>query len=282
MNQAVAVVTGATRGLGRGMARALASKGMVVHLTGRDESALAEAVAEIETAGGQAHAVRCDHANDAEVAAAFARIGDAAGRIDLLVNNAAAVYPAELGGTAPFWEKDVKLAEMIDVGLRSSYIATYHAAPLLLAAPAALVVQISFYGAVSYFHGPAYGAAKGGTDKMAFDMGIDFAPTPVTCISFWPGYILSDALKAVPPEYLPDDLREALPLFETPEFSGLVLEALWRDPEHKTFNGQTLIGAQLGRRYGIADLNGAEPRDFIDQLGNPDGRFSLPESDWPR
>jgi len=169
---------------------------------------------------------------------------------------------------------------MLDVGLRSNYVATWHAARLLLAAPGALVAHISFYGAVSYFHGPAYGATKAGVDKMAFDMGHDFAGSNVACVSFWPGFILTDALRAVPREYLPEELRNSLPKWETPEFSGLVLEALWRDSARRDFNGQTVIGAHLGRRYGIADENGAPP-DFIDQFGSPDGRFHVPEAEFP-
>lgn len=283
MSNGVAVVTGASRGLGRGMARALGGKGMTVYLTARAGSAdlLAQAVAEIEAAGGKGHAIACDHADDAQVKAAFDQIGAEAGRIDLLINNAAAVYGADLSGSDPFWEKDIKLVDMIDVGLRSNYIATYHAAPLLIATPGALVAHISFYGAVSYFHGAAYGATKAGTDKMAFDMGHDFAPTGVTCVSFWPGFVRTDALKEVPEEYLPEQLRAALPKFESPEFSGLVLEALWRDPGLREFNGKTVIGAQLGRRYGITDIDGTTPPDFIAQFGSPEGRFRVPASEWP-
>ena len=282
MTDAIAVVTGAARGLGKGIARALAAEGMTVFVTGRSAESLAEVTGEIAAAGGTARPVVCDHSDDAAVAAAFAAIGQEAGRIDLLVNNAAAVYPDQLAGSAPFWEKDVKLAEMIDVGLRSSYVATWHAARLLLAAPAALVAHISFYGAVSYFHGPAYGAAKAGTDKMAFDMGHDFAATPVSCVSFWPGFILTDAFRAVPEEYLPEAIRETLPKWESPEFSGRVLHRLWRDPAGKELNGSTVIGAELGRRYGITDTGGAVPPDFRDQFGSPDGdRFGVPASEFP-
>lgn len=282
MTQGIAVVTGATRGLGRGMARALGSKGMTVYVTGRNAEDLATVTGEIAAAGGDGHGVLCDHSDDAQVAAAFDRIGSAAGRIDLLINNAAAVYGPELVGSEPFWEKDVKLAEMIDVGLRSNYISTYHAAAHLLAAPKALVAHVSFYGAVSYFHGPAYGAAKAGTDKMAFDMGQDFAPTSVTCVSFWPGFIMTDALRAVPEEYLSQPMRDSLPLWETPEFSGLVLERLWRDPDCKSFNGKTVIGAALGRRFRIADTDGKQPREFIGQLGDPADRFFVPVADVPQ
>lgn len=265
----IAVVTGASRGLGRGIARALGSKGMTVYLTGRNADELERAAAEVDAAGGQGIAVPCDHADDAQVQALFERIASEAGRLDLLVNNAAAVYPQELSAPGPFWEKDIKLAQMIDVGLRSNYIASYYAAPLMLKCAKALIANISFYGAVSYFHGPAYGAAKAGTDKMVHDMGIDFADTPVSVVSIWPGFILTDMIKALPEEHKTPQLKAMLPQFETPEFTGLVIAALLDDPDLKSQSGKALIGARLGKNYGIADIDGKQPRDWSDMQGEP-------------
>lgn len=269
MSERIAVVTGASRGLGRGIARALGSKGMSVYLTGRDLPTLQVAAAEVQQAGGKGIPVLCDHADDAQVKALFERVASEVGRLDLLVNNAAAVHPQELSTPGPFWEKDLKLAQMIDVGLRSNYVASYHAAPLMLQSGGALIVNISFYGAASYFHGPAYGAAKAGTDKMVHDMGIDFADTDVTVTSLWPGYILSDMIKALPEEHKSPELKAMLPEFETPEFSGLVIAAMLDDPERKTLSGKAHIGAHLGRKYGIRDLDGKQPRDWCEQHGEP-------------
>lgn len=265
----IAVVTGATRGLGRGIARGLASTGATVCVTGRNADDLAAVSDEIVAAGGKAMALVCDHADDAQVEAAFARIKAELGRIDILVNNAAAVYGQDLIAPGPFWEKPLKLAEMIDVGLRSNYVAAWHAAPLMGSAGKGLIVSISFYGAVSYFHGAAYGAAKAGTDKMMADMAVDLAPYGVAAVAFWPGFILTDAVRALPPEYIPEDLRAQLPNWETPEFSGLVIDALARDPALMSFSGQALIGAELGVRYGIRDTDGKQPISYRATMGAP-------------
>jgi len=265
----VAIVTGATRGLGRGIARALGSKGATVGVTGRDTDALADVCAEIEAQGGKALAIVCDHKDDAQVEAAFAQVKWDLGGIDILVNNAAAVYGEDLVSPGPFWEKPLRLAEMIDVGLRSNYVAAWHAAPMMAAAGKGLIASISFYGAISYFHGPAYGAAKAGTDKMMADMAVDLAPHGVAAISYWPGFILTDAVKAMPPEMIPEELRAMLPHWETPEFSGLVIDALYRDLKLMEKSGQTLIGAELAERYGIVDLDGKQPVSYRATMGAP-------------
>jgi NAD(P)-dependent dehydrogenase (short-subunit alcohol dehydrogenase family) len=269
----VAVVTGATRGLGQGIARALASKAATVCVTGRNVADLAAVAQEITAAGGVPLPIACDHADDAQVAAAFAQIKRDLGRIDILVNNAAAVYANDLIAPGGFWDKPLHLADMIDVGLRSNYIAAWHAAPMMITAGTGLIVSISFYGAVSYFHGAAYGAAKAGTDKMMADMAVDLAPHGVAAVALWPGFILTDAVRALPPEYIPEDLRAQLPNWETPEFTGLVIDALARDPALMTLTGQALIGAELGTRYGIRDTDGKQPISYRATMGEPAMRF---------
>jgi NAD(P)-dependent dehydrogenase (short-subunit alcohol dehydrogenase family) len=264
-----AIVTGATRGLGRGIARGLAAKGATVGVTGRDAKALEDVCAEITARGSTPLALVCDHHDDEQVAGAFAQVKRELGGIDILVNNAAAVYGQELMAPGPFWEKPLKLADMIDVGLRSNYVAAYHAAAMMAAAGKGLIASISFYGSVSYFHGAAYGAAKAGTDKMMADMAVDLAPHGVAAISYWPGFVLTDAVKAMPPEMIPDDLRAMLPMWETPEFSGLVIDAIYRDPELMTLSGQALIGAELAERYGIKDLDGKQPISYRATMGAP-------------
>jgi NAD(P)-dependent dehydrogenase (short-subunit alcohol dehydrogenase family) len=191
------------------------------------------------------------------------------GGLDILVNNAAAVYPDLLISPGGFWEKPLKLVDMIDVGLRSNYVAAWHAAPLMVAAGKGLIASISFYGAVSYFHGAAYGAAKAGTDKMMADMAVDLAPHGVAAVSLWPGFILTDAVRAMPPEHIPDELRAMLPQWETPEFTGLVIEALYRDPGLMAQSGQALIGAELGERYSLKDTDGKQPMSYRTTMGAP-------------
>lgn len=265
----VALVTGASKGVGRGTARALGAAGMTVYLTARSKDALEAAAAEVDAAGGKGIALTCDHGDDDQVKAVFDRIEADAGRLDLLVNNAAAVYGEELGKPGPFWEKSLKLADMIVIGLRSDYVAAYYAAPLMIRTGSSLIANISFYGASSYFVGPAYGAAKAGTDKMVHDMAIDFAPTDLSIVSYWPGYVRTDESKAIPDEYFPDGLRAILPEFETPEFTGMVIAALLEDPERKALSGQALIGAELALKYGIRDLDGKQPKSWAAEMGRP-------------
>ncbi|MCH9828727.1 MAG: SDR family NAD(P)-dependent oxidoreductase [Gammaproteobacteria bacterium] len=269
----VVVVTGASRGLGRGIARAFGSLGATVYVTARTTAALEEVVDEISAGGGKGIAATCDHGDDAQVKSLFERVGREAGTLDILVNNAAAVHQETLVAPGAFWEKPLELVDMIDIGLRSNYVASYYAAPLMVAARRGLIASISFYGAVSYFYGAAYGAAKSGTDKMMADMAVDLAPHGVSAVSIWPGFILTDFVKSLPSEHIPEDLRVMLPQWEHPEFTGLVIDALYRDPELATLSGQALIGAELGRRYGIRDIDGKQPIDFRASMGAPRATF---------
>jgi NAD(P)-dependent dehydrogenase (short-subunit alcohol dehydrogenase family) len=271
-----AVVTGASRGLGRGVARALGAKGAKVYLTARPSSLdmLHQAAEEVSAAGGKGIPLPLDHRDDEQVRAAFERVAVESPQLDLLVNNAAAVHD-ELILPGGFWEKPLRLVDMIDVGLRSSYVASYFAASLMVARRRGLIANISFYGAVSYFHGPAYGAAKAGTDKMSFDMAVDLRPHNVACVSLWPGFVFTDRLAGIQPETLPPDLAAALPSFERPEFTGLVLDALSRDPQLMMLSGCALIGAELAERYAIKDIDGKQPVSHRAALGKP-FEYSMP------
>jgi NAD(P)-dependent dehydrogenase (short-subunit alcohol dehydrogenase family) len=261
----VAVVTGASRGAGRGIAEALGAAGWRVYLTGRtvcDDDAHA-----LTDLGGEGVAVTVDHRNDASVARLFDRVDTESGRLELLVNNAAAISDA-LTGRAPFWDKPIDLADVIDVGLRSAYVASWYAAPLLLRADHGLIAFTSSPGSVCYMHGPAYGAQKAGVDKMAADMAVDFAGTAVSTVSIWMGILLTDRMRRAF-----DGQSEALAAFaehaETPQFTGRLIDALYRDPELATLSGHTVIGAELATRYGITDDGGRRPPSHRDALGAP-------------
>ena len=262
----IAVVTGASRGAGRGIAHALGVAGWRVYLTGRTE-ALTAAAREVTAAGGEGIAVRTDHADDASVAELFARVSDDNDHLDLLVNNAAAISDA-LTNPAPFWEKPLELADVLDVGLRSAYVASWCAAPLLLRAERGLIAFTSSPGSVCYMHGPAYGAQKAGVDKMAADMAVDFAGTGVSTVSIWMGILLTERLQQAF-----GDNAEALADFaehaETPEFTGRLIDALFRDPDVATLNGHTVIAAELAERYGLTDEAGRRPPSHRDALGAP-------------
>lgn len=261
----VAVVTGASRGAGRGIARALGAAGWRVYLTGRsigDDDAQA-----LTGLGGEGVAAPLDHRDDAAVAQLFARIAADDGVLHLLVNNAAAISE-KLTDPAPFWEKPLELADVLDIGLRSAYVASWHAAPLLVKAERGLIAFTSSPGSVCYMHGPAYGAQKAGLDKMAADMAVDFAGTPVATVSIWMGILLTDRMRRAF-----GDNAEALAGFaahaETPQFTGRLIDALYRDPKLSELSGHTVIAAELAARYGITDEGGRRPPSHRDALGAP-------------
>ena len=271
-NSKVTVVTGASRGAGRGIAIALGSHGCTVYVTGRSEKAgdhalpgtIYETAEAVTAAGGTGIAVRCDHADDAQVQALFETVIAEHGRIDILVNNAAAIYD-ELNAPGNFWEKPLKLADMIDVGIRSSYVASWLAAPHMVAANSGLIVFTSASGAAHYSMGPAYGAHKAGVDKMAFDMAVDFraAESRVSALSIWMGALATDRLLAIIAAE-PEKYGYLKAQIETPEFTGHVVWALCNDLELGEISGQTVIGAEMAMKYGITDAGGRQPPSYRD------------------
>lgn len=266
----VAVVTGASRGAGRGIAIALGSHGCTVYVTGRSEKAgdhalpgtIYETAQAVTAAGGKGIAVRVDHADDAQVKALFDQVARDEGRIDILVNNACALQDA-LNAPGPFWEKPLSLVDMLDVGLRSSYVSSYYAAPMMVARRHGLVIFTSASGAVHYALGPAYGAHKAGMDKLAADMAVDFHDTGVAALSIWMGPLLTDRLKGIiAADRAKYGKLEAVA--ETPEFTGHVIWALYNDPALQEMSGQTVIGAEMAVRYGIKDEGGRQPPSYRD------------------
>ncbi len=266
----IVIVTGASRGAGRGIAIGLGAHGCTVYVTGRSEKAgdhplpgtIYETAEAVTAAGGKGIAVRCDHADDAQVAALFTQVAREQGRLDILVNNAAAIYD-ELTTPGKFWEKPLKLADLINVGIRSTYVASWHAAPVMIRQDKALIVNTSGGGAVHYVYGPAYGAHKAGQDKMAADMAVDLNKTGVSALSIWMGALLTDRLKMVVAAD-PEKLGYVLDQAETPEFTGHVIWALFNDPELKAISGQTVIGAEMAVKYGIKDDGGRQPPSYRD------------------
>ena len=273
-NREVAVVTGASRGAGAGIARALGAAGYAVYVTGRTTvegsaplpgtvGATAQA---IDAVGGRGVAVAVDHRDDAAVAALFERVARDEGRLDILVNNAAVIDDALIqpGG---FWERPLALVDILDVGLRSGYVASFHAAPLMIRTGGGLIAFTSSFGSACYMHGPAYGAQKAGVDKFAADMAVDLKEQDVAAVSIWMGPLKTErSAKAI--EERPDQYEAIMANAETPEFTGRVIAAIHADPERMTLSGQTLIGAELGERYAIDD-EGRKPPSFRDMLGAP-------------
>lgn len=281
----IALVTGASRGVGRGIAVALGSLGATVYVVGRTErpdvppgvdetplpGTIHEAAAAVDAAGGRGIAVSCDLGQDDQIFALFDRVGREQGRLDILVNNAAFLH-RDLIGDKPFWEKSPAVGNILGVGLRSHYVASHQAAAMMAAAGSGLIVNISFFGAVCHFHGPAYGASKAGLDKMAFDMAADLRPFGVAAVSLWPGFVATERVKLMA-DHVPG-LAEQIRDFETPEFTGHVIAALFRDPDLMTLSGKTLVVAELAAGYGIQDHGGRQPVSLRGLLGQPHAAFS--------
>jgi len=271
----VVVVTGASRGAGRGIATALGASGATVYVTGRTreeaESSLpgtVQATADaITAAGGRGIAVYCDHGDDGQVRRLFEQVRDEQGRLDILVNNAAQIHDA-LTRSGPFWEKPLELTEIWDVGMRSHYVATWYAAPLLVANGEGLVVNTSSFGGRIYMHGPAYGAGKAAVDKMAHDMAVDFRPHNVAVVSIWMGLLLTERTRAVM-ETEPEMYATLADTAEHPEFTGRVIDALARDPGLMEKSGGVWIGAELGAQYGVTDIDGRQPPSHRAFFGEP-------------
>ncbi|MFN8033901.1 MAG: SDR family NAD(P)-dependent oxidoreductase [Mycobacterium sp.] len=268
----VALVTGASRGAGAGIAHALGSHGCIVYVTGRTESegdaavagTIRETAQRVTDAGGTGIAVRVDHADDDQVKALFEQIEREQGRLDILVNNAAIIRD-EMMGRTKFWEEPLNVIDTLDVGLRSSYVATVYAAPLMLPQRHGLVVFTSSSGAVHYAFGPAYGVPKAGTDKMAADMALDFREFGIAALSIWMGSLLTDRVRAIIASN-PEKFGRVLDTAETPELTGHVIWALYNDPDLMDLTGQTLIGAELAVKYGIKDEGDRQPPSYRDMF----------------
>lgn len=280
MTTKVALVTGASRGAGRGIARGLGELGYTVYVTGRTVApgdakgwdgtvlpgTVAETAAEVTAAGGKGIAVMCDHSDDAQVAAVFAQIGREQGRLDVLVNNATYIHH-QLIEKMPFWEKDLDAVKILDVGLRSAYVASWHAARMMVKQGSGVIAFGSSFGGSCYMHGPAYGAQKAGVDKFAHDMEHDLRGTGVIAVSIWMGPLVTErsliAQKTNPEQY--EGFIEAA---ENPEFTAHILDALASAPNREELSGQTLIGAEIAKELGVTD-RGRERPSYREMLGSP-------------
>lgn len=267
MNQAtIVVVTGASRGAGRGIAIALGAHGCTVYVTGRSQvtgdasypGTIYETAAAVTAAGGKGIAVRVDHGDDTQVKNLFEQVQREQGRLDILVNNAFATHD-QLTAPGHFWEKPLAVADTLNVGLRSSYVASYYAAPMMVKRRRGLMIFSSSSGAVHYVYGPAYGAHKASMDKFAADMAVDLKDFNVAALSIWMGPLLSERVKAMMAAD-PEKFRSLK--LETTEFTGHIIWALYNDPKLMDVSGQTVIGAEVARKYNIKDADGEQPPSY--------------------
>ncbi|MFE5701901.1 SDR family NAD(P)-dependent oxidoreductase [Rhodococcus koreensis] len=262
MSAGVALVTGGSRGVGKGVATALGAAGWTVYVTGRGpvtaDSPLSASARAVTDAGGTGIAVACDHRVDEEVHALFARISDEqSGRLDLLVNNVWAA-PAGFGGfSTPFWERPLgDWDSLIGVGLRAHYVASVEAARLMVPRRSGLIANISSFGTRGHLHSVLYGMSKAGLDKMASDMAAELAPHDVRAVSLWPGIVRTEMIVASGMETIAGfPVADA----ESPEFVGEVICALTADPTLPDRSGHTFVTAELAVEYGITDTQGRTP-----------------------
>jgi NAD(P)-dependent dehydrogenase (short-subunit alcohol dehydrogenase family) len=277
----VALVTGASRGIGRGIALVLAEQGATVYVTGRTVkegdyylpgtvgSTAAECTERGKGSGGKGIAAACDHSDDAAVAALFERIDKEQGRLDILVNNAFSLSD-DLLEPKGFWEKPLSNLEMWDVGVKSNYVAAWHAAKLMTKNKSGLIVAISGFAGTTYTYGVIFGTSKSAVGRMARDMAVELAPYNVASLTLWQGLTLTE--KAVDNmAKMADKMTTSITTMtgSTVEHPGRVIAALAADPEIMKRSGGEFITTELAMEYGITDLDGSVIPSARAARGNP-------------
>jgi dehydrogenase/reductase SDR family protein 1 len=249
----VAIVTGASRGIGRGVAIALSQAGFTVHATGRSilHADLPDPVIR--------H--RCDHLRDEDTADVFASAGEAGAGMDLLVNNSWGGYERMVESGAftwglAFWEQPLhRWTSMIDAGVRAAYVCSAHAARMMVPRRHGLIVNISHWAAQKHIANVPYGVAKAATDKLTGDTAHELRPHGVAAVSLYPGLVRTEAVLAAAAAGWFD-----LSNSESPEFIGRVIAAMAADPRAIDRTGEVIVAADAALRYGVTDADGRQPR----------------------
>lgn len=257
----IALVTGASRGIGKGCALELAAAGATVYITARTlhnnsnilPGSLEETVAEINAEGGKAVAVACDHSDDAQVEALFSQLDREAERLDILVNNAFAVPPV-MNPKTPFWETPLSDWDtMINTGTRSAYVACHLAAQVMVPKKSGFIANISSAGAIHFFHHLAYGVGKAALDRITVEAARPLARHGVSIVSLWPNFAKTERVLAMPSF----DLKGA----ESQRFTGRAVAALAQDPELIRFSGKSVTSRGMADEYHFTDVDGSLPND---------------------
>ena len=250
LSEQVVLVTGASRGVGRGVAAALAATGARVYATGRS-------IAQADLHPSIMR-VTCDHTDDVDVAEVFRQIDAEAGRLDILVNVAWGGYErmVEEGAftfVAPFWEQPAwRWDAMMTAGVRAAFVASQYAARMMVPVRRGLIVNISSWAAQKHIPNTLYGISKTATDKMTADMAHELRPHGVTAVSLYPGLVRTEAVLAAGVF----DLTNS----ESPEFIGRAVAALASDPDLMRHSGSVVVSAVVAQEYGFTDIDGSRPR----------------------
>ena len=288
----VALVAGATRGAGRGIAVALGEAGALVYATGRstrdrrsevDRPETIEETAELVTAaGGEGTAVAVDHLDSEQVGALVERIDSEQGRLDLLVND---IWGSEhlFEWDTPVWEHDLGQGlRLLRLAIDTHLITSHHALPLLLRRPGGLVVEMTdgtaAYNADHYRVSLFYDLAKTSVIRMAWAQGQELGPRGATAVALTPGWMRSEAMLEHHGvgESNWRDATERTPHFcisESPRYVGRAVAALAGDADVGRWNGQSLSSGQLAQVYGFTDLDGTQPdcwRYMVEVVDRPD------------
>ena len=280
-NKRVILVTGASRGVGKGIAEGIArpgdfiicaarsqSKGSTVQQFGFEiQSSLDSTVEKIEERGAKGIAYCIDLNNQDEILKLAGYIKKEFGQLDLLIHSACQIHD-DLVEPKPYWEKSVDLWSIMDVGLKSNYLLSHALTPLMIESKGKLILQISSHGAMCYMHGPIYGAQKAGIDKMAFDMAYDLKPFEICSLSLWSGIVKDEKTQKVS-EMHGEQYAEFLKGAASQEYAGLVINGLYDDPKLMSLSGKTLLAAEIGDQYGIQDVDDCTPKSDRDTLGGP-------------
>jgi len=269
LSKKVAVVTGASRGVGKGIALGLGEAGATVYVTGRttrdktDVGKLGGTVfdtAEAVTAiGGKGVGIQCDHTDDAQVEAVFKRISKESKKIDILVNNAWAGYENMREGRVltyfkPFWEQPFwRWDAMFDAGVRAAYTSSAFAARMMTKKKSGLIVNISFWAAQVYLGNTQYGVSKAAVDKMTEYMARELKKFKVAVVSLYPGLVRTESIMQNAKHF---DMSNS----ESPQFIGHVVAALAADEDIMKKSGKVLVAAQEALEYDIQDIDGRQPR----------------------
>ncbi|HEV2374434.1 MAG TPA: SDR family NAD(P)-dependent oxidoreductase [Streptosporangiaceae bacterium] len=262
----VALVTGASRGCGRGVAAVLGENGWTVYLTGRSvrgepstlgrPGTIDDTADRVTARGGHGIAVRCDHTDDTQVQAVFDRIQAERGRLDLLVNNAWSGYELSPDPALAFWEIQWRHWDlMFTGGLRATAFASRLAAPMMIQAGHGLIVNVTWV--LDRPHGHAfYEVVKNGTNKLTEQLADDLRPHGVTCLALSPGWMRLERMDLTPAQAT---------MTESAEFSGRAVAALAADPGVLAKSGQVFTTPHLAREYGFTDVDGKQQSEFWDQ-----------------
>lgn len=273
----IAVVTGASRGIGKGVALGLAEQGATVYVTGRTESddglpdflkgtTIHITAQEVTRMGGKGIAHPCDFSNDEDVNNLFERVRQEQGQIDILFNNAWAGASHVTNGyfwNAPFWEQPITLFDdFYSVGLRSSYLSSCYAAKMMVPQKSGLIVNLSFYSARRYWINPSHGIFKAATDKMTADTAYELKKHSIKVFSLYPGNVRTEGMIEAAKHN--SSLNEQG--MESPQFVGRCVSALALDNNAIQQSGEVLITGEIAQHYGFTDLNGKCPVSLRSEL----------------